>query len=786
MYGYTWTKDGLFSLSVKERVKTELRPVFKKEIDLLGLDKVFSVDGDTRLPLLWAEGGRRYIVNGECVAEAIGGGFYTMPKITIHAKKKIKVSPIDIDKLWAINAPLMDGLVQRSIAFIREVYDEYAPKGFKFVVAFSGGKDSLVLLDLVQRALSPDQFVVIFGDTGMEFKDTYAAVEKAKLRYPNLNFKTAKSILKASESWKEFGPPGRRLRWCCAIHKSVPSLLLLKNLCDGQNVRAVVFDGVRKEESEKRAKYKEVAEGKKHVNQVNARPILEWNAAELYLYLLKRDILLNEAYFFGMSRVGCAVCPMSAGWRDSISTRVYPEDIKPFLSVVEDFALRNKGESEARKYIEQIKWGARMGGTGMPNAHTHVFETNTENSITFSIPEPLQEWLDVALVLGPIVERDKDEVEQNIRGSIYRLSIKHETEGGLVVTYTSERPIFTDRFAISWMRGVANKVAYCVGCQTCMCECPTGAFQIDENKKIHIQANKCVHCAKCMTELNKACWRAFALALPKKGNTMYKGMDRYKGFGLRQEFVEHYLQNPTGCWGEKVLGNLQYESLRTWLRDAQVIDPSSKSNQPTELTDIISALSIYNPLSWAIMWVNLAQTSPLVRWYLFEVPAGEALDRNELIGFIDDQDCPAERTKSNAIITITDTLNSSLIGGGLEMGLPLTLGKTKKYLKQGWTTPDPWALLYALYIYAERIGNHYDFTLRELISIGRDKKTEIPAVDPITIFALNPDTVKDTFQELANQYPKYMKVSFVAGLDNIQLDSKITSLDILKAAVKEA
>ena len=50
----------------------------------------------------------------------------------------------------------------------------------------------------------------------------------------------------------------------------------------------------------------------------------------------------------------------------------------------------------------------------------------------------------------------------------------------------------------------------------------------------------------------------------------------------------------------------------------------------------------------------------------------------------------------------------------------------------------------------------------------------------------NPDTVKDTFQELANQYPKYMKVSFVAGLDNIQLDSKITSLDILKAAVKEA
>jgi phosphoadenosine phosphosulfate reductase len=165
---------------------------------------------------------------------------------------------------------------------------------------------------------------------------------------------------------------------------------------------------------------------------------------------------------------------------------------------------------------------------------------------------------------------------------------------------------------------------------------------------------------------------------------------------------------------------------------------------------------------------------------------GEALDRNDLMSFIDDQDCPAERTKSNAVGTITDTMNNSPLGAGLELGIPLSLGKTKKYLKQGWSTPDPWALLYAMYVYAERIGNHHDFTVRELVSIGRDKKNDLPAVDPITVFALNPDTVKDTFQDLANQYPQYMKVSFVAGLDNIQLDPKVTSLDILKAAVKEA
>ena len=49
-----------------------------------------------------------------------------------------------------------------------------------FYVAFSGGKDSVVALDLVQRALPHNKFKVLFGDTGMEFPDTYEAVEETK------------------------------------------------------------------------------------------------------------------------------------------------------------------------------------------------------------------------------------------------------------------------------------------------------------------------------------------------------------------------------------------------------------------------------------------------------------------------------------------------------------------------------------------------------------------------------------------------------------------------------
>jgi len=68
------------------------------------------------------------------------------------------------------------------------------------VVAFSGGKDSLTALDLVQRALPPDAFFVIFGDTGMELKVTHQAVECAKAHWPNLRFHTARSHMTAVES----------------------------------------------------------------------------------------------------------------------------------------------------------------------------------------------------------------------------------------------------------------------------------------------------------------------------------------------------------------------------------------------------------------------------------------------------------------------------------------------------------------------------------------------------------------------------------------------------------
>ena len=286
MYAYDWTPhSGIFELNINSKIAKEIRPVFKEELDYFDLNKFWSYP-DTDAPLLWAEGIRRYVMTGKLVAEAKGGGFYSRPQVVVH-EKDLHLEPIDIELLWQTNEKIMSGLENTAKKFIRDTHDKYAALGYQFVVAFSGGKDSLVLLDLVSKALQPKEFYVVFSNTGMELSCTINAVEKAKAQWPNLRFREAISHLHPEDSWDEFGPPGRRLRWCCSVHKSVPTILALREITGNYEVKAVVFDGVRAEESAQRASYEEISVGAKNINQINCSPIHKWNTSELYIFCSK-------------------------------------------------------------------------------------------------------------------------------------------------------------------------------------------------------------------------------------------------------------------------------------------------------------------------------------------------------------------------------------------------------------------------------------------------------------------------------------------------------------------
>lgn len=767
MYGYEWTDEyGIFRLTVNAKIQKEIRPVFHEELDFFGMSKFWDYPRDTEAPLMWAEGIRRYVMNHVCVAEARGGGFYTKPEIRLLTEERLKLQPINLQRLYEVNRSLMVSLEHKAIHFIQEQHKKYESRGYAFVCAFSGGKDSIVLLDLCSKALPPSDFYVVFNNTGMELSDTIAAVDKAKERWPELRFEVAKSHMDPKDSWKEFGPPASKLRWCCSVHKSVPTILLLKQLT-GENAKAVVFDGVRAEESARRANYSEVGEGVKNSLQVNCHALLGWSSAEIYIYLLSNGILLNNAYRHGMYRVGCMVCPMSAKWQDSLIAYNYHDEVAEALATVENMTIQAKGKLD-KKYVEDGGWQARVGGKILQQGENRVSEFTEDNKLIFSLTNVKQKWEDVMPIFGCRVEESEGEIILQTKHALCKIEYSSSDTEDIISIFPVSN---LDRFDIATLRAIANKTAYCVGCMACVPQCPTNAFQIIEGK-IHIREKACVHCYNCCTYTDRGCMVAKSLHIR---NDSVKNPDRYRNFGLRQSFYTHFTDNGVDCFDMKALGPDQYKSLRYWMGDAGILKKSEGNNKEqilkelTPLGEKLLPMGAYNPFVWAILWANLANDSIVAKAFCQNIRVGEMFQKEDLVECLDHE--ISEKSRDQAVNSLLSTFRDSPIGSALQQGIQID----KSYLRAGWDCPNAVALLYALYLYAEHIGRR-SFTYTELVNTHNNPKTI--AISPHDIYGIDPKCFREHLQGLAMHFPEYIRVSFVANLDNIILEN-VSSVDVI-------
>lgn len=329
MYSYSWDSStgGLLLNSSPLAFSKEPRPVYYKELDILGFDKFWSYAKNDSYPYMWAEA-NNYFYRGRLVAKTKGGSLYTAPEIILVEEPEPNGEPlrfVDIPAMVEKNRDLLEKLAQDTIKKIYNTFIEYRDKVDVFYVAFSGGKDSVVALDLVQRALPHNRFKVLFGDTGMEFPDTYETVKEIKewCSDKGIDFLRAKSNLPTEKTWRTFGPPAVTIRWCCSVHKTSPQIMLLQQLTGNQGFTGMAFTGIRGDESASRSEYDDISYGGKHRGQYSCHPILEWNSAELFSYIYQEQLHLNSAYLKGNSRAGCLVCPMSSGKHEYMKMRCY-------------------------------------------------------------------------------------------------------------------------------------------------------------------------------------------------------------------------------------------------------------------------------------------------------------------------------------------------------------------------------------------------------------------------------------------------------------------------------
>ena len=256
-----------------------------------------------------------------------------------------------------------------------------------------------------------------------------------------------------------------------------------------------------------------------------------------------------------------------------------------------------------------------------------------------------------------------------------------------------------------------------------------------------------------------------------------KGINRYQHFGFRRPWFQRFFEYGTQCFTTGQLGNRQYDALRVWLREAELLTPSNKGEKsgiPTPLCERLRPLGAGNPLMWAIIWTNLAYNSIISKWYMLFTQSGETYDKAGLVFMLGDDYSPS--TRDNAITALLETLRHSPVGAVLKQGIPIPDSASFKFLKQGWDAPEALAILYALYKYAEETGK-YTTTLTALESTRGN--AEAKGVDPVSIFGLNPAKFKEILQDIAIAYPDHLRVVFQQDLDNIVLVPEKKAIDIL-------
>lgn len=771
MYSYEWdsTTGGYILIPIPLNFSKEPRPVYYKELDILGFDKYWTYDKNDSFPYMWAEA-NNYYYRGRLVAKTKGGSIYTAPEIILVEDPEPAGYPlryVDIPAMVEKNRDIIEQLAQDTIKKVYNVFLEYNRRIDVFYVAFSGGKDSMVTLDIVQRALPHNQFKVLFGDTGMEFPDTYALVSEVQQYCDNneIVFLRSHSHLNPMDTWKQFGPPSTVTRWCCSVHKTAPQILLLRNLTNKPNFTGMAFVGVRASESISRSEYEYLSIGGKHKGQYSYNPILDWNSAELFAYIYMQNLLVNDAYKKGNCRAGCLMCP-NVSEKNAFFRRVcYKGEFDKYLYLIKEcYSDKFPREEKMDEFLENTGWKARMNGRDV-NINIGCMEKTTANYHVIHVEHPRADWKEWIKTLG-VLRNETSPFTIDYHGKLYTFEMKNNDKGYDV--YIPSDLIKKDAVFAKYLKNIFYKSASCIGCKECAADCHNGYISM-ENGTVHID-DRCVHCLQCH-KVDKGCLIYKSLQMPKGDNIMKaKSLNCYSTHAPLVEWLDELFEKKEHFFESPSINGPKVGFFSTFLRHANIID----DGKFTRLFYIVDSLTLDNEAAWALMLVNLSYT-PEVGWYVQNVGFNENFNRQYIVSKLtEDAGCANERAATDVFRSYCRLLDL----GFNQVGMGFVDKSDKKnveLIRTSWKSPDERVILYSLYKFAEACGNYKQFTLTRLL----DNTIESDGISPTQIFGLDRDTMEKILNGLTFNYPDYIEARFTLGLDNITLKSDLSSAEIL-------
>lgn len=784
MYAYDWDAEtgGFLLNSSPLQFSKEPRPVYDKELDILGFDQYWHYEKNDAYPYLWAEA-NNYFYRGRLVAKTKGGSLYTAPEIILVDEPEPDGAPlrfVDIPAMVEKNRDLLEKLVNETTKKIYNTYVQYKDVVDVFYVAFSGGKDSIVTLDLVQKALPHNCFKVLFGDTGMEFPDTYRVVEQIKeyCHENEIKFYRAHSDYSPTCTWNIIGPPAQKMRWCCSIHKTAPQIILLREITNYPRFRGMAIMGVRADESVTRSKYDELNFATKHQDQYDFYPILHWNSAELFLYIYQENLIVNETYKKGNSRAGCLVCPMEAVKNTWFKEQCYAGNINDEHStslynqiIVNKTFAHELSPQNMREFMDIGVWKSRHNGSKLSSPRNIYHEERKGNDFVITLDSINVDWKEWIKTLGDVCYIDNNSFSVACNENQYYFTYEFDSEKGHVFTIKNLGNAQKDIYFLAWTKIVLKKSAYCIGCRVCEANCPNGFISM-KNGKVHID-DKCVKCKKCY-KVQGGCLVAISQLLPKEGN-MNGSIDQYKNMGVQYNWVIDYLNKQNDFWENNELGSQMIASLTTFLKHAGI----SEKKKITPFGVLIARLDGDSEAAWGLMMCNLAYTSQF-NWWVKNIDFNRLYTQAEIDSMLQDLELTGNSRK-NVLSSFKNIFNSnSVLSYGLGIGIVNIEAKGRNTFlvdarRKPWSNPDPRVILYSLYKFAEACGGYYQFTLSRLL----DHDIDSDGISPTEIFGLDRATMEKLLNGLTINHPDFITAQFNLDLDTITLNADKKSEDVL-------
>ena len=211
---------------------------------------------------------------------------------------------------------LFDGTIDKVKIALSRIQEFERPQGY--YVAFSGGKDSIVIKKLVE--MSGVKFETHFNLTTVDPPEliTYIRNFHKDVIWHRPKYNMKQLII------KNLYPPTRLVRYCCAYLKEG------KDQIGGCQSGQMVITGIRWQESSKRKSRKMTEICLKDNTKVFLHPIIDWSDEDVWEFIKKYSLPYCCLYDKGFKRIGCIGCPQATSQKKDLD--LYPKIKNMYLS----------------------------------------------------------------------------------------------------------------------------------------------------------------------------------------------------------------------------------------------------------------------------------------------------------------------------------------------------------------------------------------------------------------------------------------------------------------------